>query len=179
MESNCVFFRVEVPFTLCTHHRVDRVLGFFSSRPNWDSPTPSTPSVCAPPRFGGGGGTLACGRRDVGSKFRRGDRHSGTLDINLICRAQNTNQPPLLGMRTKTTFVNLSVSVCSGGRFSSYTRIPYALPSVGERRFLPLLRTKTTFVNLCFCVFRRAFLVLHVDPVRSASGGGEEVPAPV
>jgi len=22
-------------------HRVDRVLGFFSSRPNWDSPTPS------------------------------------------------------------------------------------------------------------------------------------------
>ncbi len=23
------------------YHRVDRVLGFFSSRPNWDSPTPS------------------------------------------------------------------------------------------------------------------------------------------
>jgi len=53
----------------------------------------------------------------------------------------------------------------SGGRFSSYTRIPYALPSVGETRFLPRQRTKTTFVNLCFCVFRRAVLLLHADPV--------------
>ncbi len=44
-------------------HRVDRVLRFFSSRRNGDSPTPSPPGDCAPP-FGsreGGGATLACG----------------------------------------------------------------------------------------------------------------------
>jgi hypothetical protein len=29
-------------------HRVDRVLGFFSSRPNWDPPTHSSPKECVP-----------------------------------------------------------------------------------------------------------------------------------
>ncbi len=43
-------------------HRVDRVLGFFSSRPNWDPPLPHTQKSVYPPPFGsGGGGTLACG----------------------------------------------------------------------------------------------------------------------
>lgn len=37
-------------------------------------------------------------------------------------------QGKLLGRRRKTV---------TGGHFSSYTRIPYALPPVGERRFLP------------------------------------------
>jgi hypothetical protein len=38
-------------------HRADRVLGFFSSRPNWDPPTPLTRKrVCAPlPHFGSEG----------------------------------------------------------------------------------------------------------------------------
>jgi Carboxylesterase family len=36
------------------------------------------------------------------------------------------------GMVTLTVWFGFS-----GGRFSSYTRIPYALPPVGERRFLP------------------------------------------
>ncbi len=36
-------------------HRVDRVLSFFSCRPNWDSPTPSPASECAPPMVPGGG----------------------------------------------------------------------------------------------------------------------------
>jgi hypothetical protein len=51
----------------CTKHRVDRVLGFFSSRPNWDSPAPSTAGECVPPPplvGGGGGDTLACGWGD-------------------------------------------------------------------------------------------------------------------
>ncbi len=38
------------------HHRVDRVLSFFSSRPNWDSPTPSHAGEGGPPHFGSGGG---------------------------------------------------------------------------------------------------------------------------
>jgi hypothetical protein len=33
-------------FTLRTGHRVDRVLGFLSSRPNWGSPTPSHSGEC-------------------------------------------------------------------------------------------------------------------------------------
>jgi hypothetical protein len=36
-------------------HRVDRVLGSFSSRPNWDSPTPSPAGKCAPPPLVPGG----------------------------------------------------------------------------------------------------------------------------
>ncbi len=52
-------------------HRVDRVLDFFSSRPNWDFP---------------GGYTLACGRGGGGgSQFRRGDRHCGTLGLYVLC----------------------------------------------------------------------------------------------
>ncbi len=67
-----------------SRHRVDRVLGFFCSRPNWDSPTPSPPGECAPP-FGPGGGRR--GRhtrfreRGLGeSQFRRGNNiHCDTL----------------------------------------------------------------------------------------------------
>jgi hypothetical protein len=51
-----------------TTHRVDSVLGFFSSRPNWDPPpTPSPAGECVPHPFGSGGpggegDTLACCR---------------------------------------------------------------------------------------------------------------------
>jgi hypothetical protein len=40
--------RTTIPhiFTLRTGHRVDRVLSFLSSRPNWDSPTPSSAGEC-------------------------------------------------------------------------------------------------------------------------------------
>ncbi len=52
-------------------------IGFFSSRPNWDSPI-STASV-SPPFVGGGGGrihSLAGDALGVGeSQFRRVDRH--------------------------------------------------------------------------------------------------------
>jgi hypothetical protein len=35
--------------TKAIDYRVDRVLNFFSSRRNWDSPTPSPAGECAPP----------------------------------------------------------------------------------------------------------------------------------
>jgi hypothetical protein len=38
-------------------HRVGRVLSFFSSRRNWDSPNHSSAGECAPPRFWGEGHT--------------------------------------------------------------------------------------------------------------------------
>ncbi len=50
-------------------HRVERVLSFLSSRPNWDSTAPLTyKRVCSPLLwFGGRGGTqLACGRGSGG-----------------------------------------------------------------------------------------------------------------
>jgi hypothetical protein len=44
-----------------SHRRVDRVLSFFSSRPNWDPPPPHAlasayPCVTLPPLVPGGGG---------------------------------------------------------------------------------------------------------------------------
>ncbi len=62
-------------------HRVDRVLSFFSSRPNWDFPTPSQADECVYPSplwfRGGGGGTLARGRGGWGSPIP--DEGTGTL----------------------------------------------------------------------------------------------------
>jgi hypothetical protein len=45
-------------------HRVGRVLSFFSSRRNWDSPTPSAAGEYAPPLGPGKGAHSACGRGD-------------------------------------------------------------------------------------------------------------------
>jgi hypothetical protein len=51
-----------------SNHRVDRVLGFFSSRPNWDSPTPSHAGESVPLLWfqGGGGGTHSLAGEGVG-----------------------------------------------------------------------------------------------------------------
>jgi hypothetical protein len=59
------------------YHRVDTVLGFFSSRPNWDYPTPSPAGERAHcPLVHGGGGTHSLAEEGLGeSKFRRGERH--------------------------------------------------------------------------------------------------------
>jgi hypothetical protein len=69
-------------------HRVDRVLGFFSSRPNWDSPTSSPAGEYAPPPFGSGGGKRL---RERGSHFGQRDRHCGTLG-NVLCEDTSWNQ---------------------------------------------------------------------------------------
>ncbi len=61
------------------NRRVDTVLGFFSSRPNWDSPTPSPVGECAPSPLVQGVGSTHSGERMEGSQFRRGDRHCGIL----------------------------------------------------------------------------------------------------
>jgi hypothetical protein len=41
-----------------SRHRVGRVLSFFSSRRNWDSPTPSPAGECAPSPWSGGRGHI-------------------------------------------------------------------------------------------------------------------------
>jgi hypothetical protein len=52
-------------------HRVDRALSFFSSRPNWDYPTPSHAGDVYP--FFGSGGRGGVAGEGVGeSEFRRG-----------------------------------------------------------------------------------------------------------
>ncbi len=50
---------------IAPRHRVGRVLSFFFSRRNWDSPNPSSAGECAPPPGYGGRGTLT-GERGVG-----------------------------------------------------------------------------------------------------------------
>jgi hypothetical protein len=61
-------------------HRVDRVLSFFSSRRNWDSPNPSPAGECAspPPVLGGGAHSLA--REGLGSP-NSDEGTCGTLHI--------------------------------------------------------------------------------------------------
>ncbi len=56
-------------------HRVGRVLSFFSSRRNWDSPTPSPAGECAPPP-GSGGKAHSLTREGVGSPSS--DERTGT-----------------------------------------------------------------------------------------------------
>ncbi len=73
-------------------HRVNRVPGFFFSRPNWDTLTPSPEGECVPLWFRGAE-ILACGRGGGGSQFGRGDRHRGTLGINIL-------SGPIEGVRT-------------------------------------------------------------------------------
>jgi hypothetical protein len=66
------------------NHRVDRVPGLLSSRPNW-LPPPSYPLASVAPHLlvpeGGGGdpGQNRLRERGGGSKFGRRDRQSGTL----------------------------------------------------------------------------------------------------
>ncbi len=71
-------------------HRVDRVLGFFSSRSNWYThPTPSPADECfspPPPPFGSGGDTLACGWGRGGPNSGKGtETVVGTLGIYVLC----------------------------------------------------------------------------------------------
>ncbi len=70
-------------------HREVRVLGLFSSRPNWDSPTPSPAGECVPPSFasGGGGGGVGGG----GGKNDAGDGNLvGYLYTHVICASEET-----------------------------------------------------------------------------------------
>jgi hypothetical protein len=59
-------------------HIIDRVLDFFSSRPNRDLPPPHPRASVSPLVFRGGGGTLTYGRRGGWAQFGRGNRHCGT-----------------------------------------------------------------------------------------------------
>ncbi len=72
-------------------HIVDRVLGFFSNRPNWDPPPPHPQASVFPPVWfpvgGGEGGTVASGRG--GAQWGRGDRHCGTLGKYVFCDVVN------------------------------------------------------------------------------------------
>jgi hypothetical protein len=61
-------------------HRVGRVLSFFSSRRNWDSPNPSPAGECAPPPFGSGGrGTWHTRWRERGWESPNSDEGTYTV----------------------------------------------------------------------------------------------------
>ncbi len=86
------------------HHKADGVLSFFSSRRNWDCPTPSSAGECAPPPGSGVGGHT--------SKFGHGDRHCGTLGglhylFNLLlttCIPMHTTNEELYRGRSNVAF---------------------------------------------------------------------------
>jgi hypothetical protein len=55
-----------IRLSLLVNHRVGRVLSFFSSHRNWDSPTPLAAGECAPPPFGPGGRAHSLAAKGVG-----------------------------------------------------------------------------------------------------------------
>jgi hypothetical protein len=69
----------------CHFHRVDRVPGFFSSRPNWlPRPAPSPASECCPPspfgfKWGGGDGQWAHSLAGEGARGANSDEGTDTL----------------------------------------------------------------------------------------------------
>ncbi len=83
---------LQILINLWANHRVDRVLSFFSSRRNWDSPTPSTSGECDPPPLVRGGGTHSLAGERVGwSQFRRGDLYCGKISVKscVLCNYWN------------------------------------------------------------------------------------------
>jgi hypothetical protein len=82
-------------------HRVGRVLSFFSSRQNWDSPNPLPAGESAPPPLIPRGGAHSLARKGVGeSQFRRGDIHCGTLYMYVLCALlpRHFHEIPCLGL---------------------------------------------------------------------------------
>jgi hypothetical protein len=75
-------------------HRVGRVLSFFSSRRNWDSPPPHSRRRVCPPPFGGGEGTLACGRGVGGVPIpTKGHTLWCSVYISTLCLQLNRANP--------------------------------------------------------------------------------------
>jgi len=66
-------------------HRVGRVVSFFSSRRNWDSPNPPPAGECVPHPLIPGEGAYSLAREGVGeSQFQRGDiQHKVVLFRNM------------------------------------------------------------------------------------------------
>jgi hypothetical protein len=65
-------------------HRVDRVLGLFSSRPNWDSHTPSPAGECVfPPIWFRGRGTRSLAGEGV--EGPNSDEGTDALGIYVLC----------------------------------------------------------------------------------------------
>jgi hypothetical protein len=93
--------------------RVDRVLGFFSSRPNWDPPPPPHPQASVSHFwFRGGGNTLACGRGGGGFPIR-------TRGQTLWCSRY---------IKLYTYFVVLDITYCDWLNF--FERLLFAPPFV-------------------------------------------------
>ncbi len=88
---------------VATLHRVGRVLSFFSSRRNKDSPNPSPAGECPPGPFLGGGAHSLAREGLRGSQFRRGHIHCGTLYIYVLC----ASLPPYYG----PIFCNAAVGI--------------------------------------------------------------------
>jgi hypothetical protein len=66
-----------------TAHRVDRVLGFFSSRRIWDSPNPLTRRRVCPPPPGSGKGAHSLAREGLGEYFVEREINHNWPDFDL------------------------------------------------------------------------------------------------
>ncbi len=125
-------------------HRVGRVLSFFSSRRNWDSPTPpSHPLV----RRGRAHSLVGEGLGE--SQLRRGDIHCGTHKV--LIYIEHHSVCPLVGIGTPPSECALPPVPKGGGAHSP------AAKGVGESQFqrlekrlaLCLLCGGTLYIRIC------------------------------
>ncbi len=90
----------------------------FSSRWNWDSPTPLAAGECAPPPCGPGGRAHSLAAKGVGeSQFQRGDIHCGALYILVLCASRSWtcelywNQSKMSSLTCKRTLRQVFIRV--------------------------------------------------------------------
>jgi hypothetical protein len=136
-------------------HRVDRVLGFFSSRPNCDPPTLSPPSETVVLPFGSGkGNALAFGRGGGGSQCGRGDRHCGTLGIYVLCVVYVPLRWSLMCSRVAAMSISLDPLVMRFRTMSMSMYVPdRPTPSLRYTKLRYFYTASSNFCekNLVFC----------------------------
>ncbi len=94
--------------SLAETHRIGRVLSFFSSRRNWDSPTPHPQASMPPPLWFRGGGEHSL----AGKGWGRPNSDEGTYTVVLfiytyfVLRPLNSPLTPHLGLYTRALLVS-------------------------------------------------------------------------
>jgi hypothetical protein len=126
--------------------RVDRVIGFFSSSPNWDPPPLPQASVFPPFWFRVGEGTVASGRG--GAQWGRGDRHCGTRGKYVFCDDVNLNKRLSSGETTEPydyAAVRSSLFMSrAGGALRGITALrPLLLTEMSMLKRMPYWKTRT------------------------------------
>jgi hypothetical protein len=90
----------------------------FSSRPNWDSPTPSPAGECVPPPFGSGRCTHSLGGEGVGGP--NSDEGTDNVLLEVGIQYMYFEVSTVAGRCTEVEFINVHFVEVYGHNFESY-----------------------------------------------------------